>query len=169
MLSGSLFFWIAFSKLVHAHHCFNNMKNHNHHSSKNFARKKELQKELEFQASRSGGPGGQNVNKVNSKVTLIFDLLNSPSLSEEEKAKIGKALEKRINKEGKIILQVQSERSQLANKQIAIQNFERLINSVFVVKKKRKATRPTLASRKKRLDSKKKQGDKKQNRRKVDF
>ncbi|MEO1655156.1 MAG: hypothetical protein AAFU64_16535, partial [Bacteroidota bacterium] len=61
------------------------MKNQNHHSPKNFAQKKELHKELAFQASRSGGPGGQNVNKVNSKITLIFDLIHSTSLSEEEK------------------------------------------------------------------------------------
>lgn len=134
-----------------------------------FAQKKELIKELTFQASRSGGPGGQNVNKVNTKITLYFDVVNSELLSEEEKEKIQTALENRMTKEGVLLIQSNTKRTQLANKEDAIKRFHKLINGVFVVKKKRKATKPTFASKKKRLEGKKIHSDKKNMRKKVDF
>ena len=134
-----------------------------------FAQKKELIKELTFQASRSGGPGGQNVNKVNTKITLYFDVENSELLTEEEKEKIKSFLGNRITKEGILQLQSESKRTQLANKEEAIRRFHKLINEVFVVKKKRKATKPTLASKKKRLEGKKLRSDKKNMRKKIDF
>ncbi len=135
----------------------------------NFAKKKQLHQELTFQTSRSGGPGGQNVNKVNSKVTLYFDVLNSKLLRDVEKKRIKNALENRLSKEGVLIIHAQSERTQLANKQAAIKRFEQILEKVCTPQKKRKPTKATLSSQKERLNRKKKHGEKKQNRKKVDY
>lgn len=122
---------------------------------------KEVTKELDFSVSRSGGPGGQNVNKVNSKVSLRFDVANSGSLSEEEKATIMEKLPSRITNEGVLILTAQSKRTQLQNKEAAIQKFNQLMGRAFARKKARKATKPTKSSVQKRLDKKKMQAEKK--------
>ncbi|PIF02391.1 MAG: aminoacyl-tRNA hydrolase [Draconibacterium sp.] len=118
-------------------------------------RKQQISGELHFSASRSSGPGGQNVNKVNSKVELRFAVNLSKFLSEEEKERILKVLKKRINLENELIITVQSERSQLANREKALQLFFSLIESALTIPKKRKKTVPTQASRLKRLESKK--------------
>jgi len=129
----------------------------------------QLKGELTFKTSRSGGKGGQNVNKVSSKVELDFDVLNSAFLTEEQKALLYKKLGGRINNEG--ILQVisQTGRSQLGNKEIAISNFEQLIRYAFKPEKKRKLTKPSKASKARRIESKKKHSEKKQLRRRDFF
>lgn len=123
-----------------------------------------LNTELQFKMSRSGGAGGQNVNKVSTKVELDFDVVNSALLSEEQKTIILTKLENRITKDGMLQLVVQTERSQLANKEIAIEKFYQLIKNCFVVKKKRRPTKPSKGSKERRLQSKKKASEQKKQR-----
>lgn len=111
--------------------------------------------EFSFKTSRSSGAGGQNVNKVSTKVELDFNVLNSELLTEEQKAIVLKKLENRITKEGVLQIIVQAERSQLGNKEIAIKMFYDLLNKCFIVKKKRKPTKPSKGSKERRLKSKK--------------
>jgi ribosome-associated protein len=122
---------------------------------------KDVTNELDLSASRSGGPGGQNVNKVNSKISLRFDVKQSPSLTEEEKEKILEKLSSRITTEGVLILSASSKRTQLQNKEAAIAKFNQLMGRAFAKRKARKATKPTKGSIKKRLKSKKIQSEKK--------
>lgn len=124
-------------------------------------RNKDVTNELDFTASKSGGPGGQNVNKVNSKVTLRFDVQKSESLSEAEKEKISEKLANRISTDGVLILTAQSKRTQLQNKEAAIEKFNHLMGKAFARKKVRRATKPTKSSKEKRLKSKKMQSEKK--------
>ncbi len=121
--------------------------------------------EFHFAASRSGGPGGQNVNKVNTKVELRFVVSDSILLSDQEKQLIREKLANKINLEGELIIVSQTERSQLKNKVQAIERFYQLIAFALTPRKKRKPTRPTRASKERRLDSKRKQAEKKSNRR----
>jgi len=111
--------------------------------------------ELRFRASRSSGPGGQNVNKVNSRITIEFDLDGSPSLSDEQKAKIREKLAARISTEG--ILQVSSQkfRTQRGNRDEAIAQFARLLRAALHEKPRRKKTKVSKAAKQRRLDDKK--------------
>lgn len=124
--------------------------------------------EFTFKTSRSGGAGGQNVNKVSSKVELDFDVKNSSLLSDEQKEIILAGLENKITKEG--ILQVisQTQRNQLGNKEVAIKKFYALIQKCFLVKKKRKETKPSKQSKENRLSEKKRDAEIKKYRRKID-
>jgi len=117
-----------------------------------------MEKELVFSASRSGGPGGQNVNKVSTKVELRFNLLLSSSFSDIEKEILFKKLKNKINKEGELLIVSQSERSQLLNKQVATEKFYVLIAKALTIPKYRRSTRPTFSSRLKRLEEKKNRG-----------
>ena len=130
-------------------------------------RHKDVTNELDFNASKSGGPGGQNVNKVNSKVTLRFDVANATSLTEYEKETIQKKLATRITTEGVLIISAQSKRTQLQNKEAAITKFNQLMGRAFAKKKIRKATKPTRSSVKKRLNKKKMHSEKKKLRQKI--
>ena len=121
--------------------------------------------ELRFSASRSGGPGGQNVNKVNSKVTLKFDVVHSRMLSDEEKATILTALSTQLTNDGVLILSSQDKRSQLENKDDVIQKFEKLMAKAFAKKKIRRATKPSKSAVVKRITNKKLQAEKKKWRR----
>ena len=123
--------------------------------------KKELENEMVFSAARSSGPGGQNVNKVNSQVELRFSLKNTNLFSEEEKSLINLKLKNRINSEGELVLTSQSARSQLDNREIVLTKFYQLIEKALTIPRKRLKTLPTAASRIKRLESKKNQALKK--------
>lgn len=123
--------------------------------------------ELVFTTSRSSGPGGQNVNKVNTKVTLKWDVLNSPSITEEQRALIREKLKSYFTKEGVLILMAQDKRSQLANKEAVLHKLDQLLKKAFISKKVRKATKPSKTAVKKRLESKKQHAEKKQWRKKL--
>jgi len=113
-----------------------------------------LESEFVYSTSRSGGPGGQNVNKVSTKVELRLNLLMTPNFLEEEKVIIFNKLRNKINKESEIILVSQSERTQLMNKVLVTEKFYDIISKALTKKKKRSPTRPTLNSKLKRIDSK---------------
>ncbi|GAB2611305.1 alternative ribosome rescue aminoacyl-tRNA hydrolase ArfB [Belliella aquatica] len=125
--------------------------------------------EFEIQASRSGGPGGQNVNKVNSKIQLFFDVHNSQVLSEEEKSILLSKWENKLDNEGKIMFQSQEKRSQLQNKELAIRKFYDALLKAFEKKKIRKATKPSKGAIESRIKAKKVNAQKKQNRGNVDW
>jgi ribosome-associated protein len=127
--------------------------------------KQTLYTELTFKTSRSGGAGGQNVNKVSSKVELIFDVDNSAQFTEEQKEIIFLKLANRIDNEGLLHLQCDETRSQLKNKEMVFERFLNLIKLALIPVKKRKPSKPSKSSIKKRLDSKKKLSDKKDSRR----
>lgn len=124
-----------------------------------------LQNELVFTTSRSSGPGGQNVNKVNSKVTLQFDVTKSAALTDEEKQIIIAKLRSRITGEGVLTLSAQDKRSQLQNKEEVLLKFDRLLAKAFEKRKKRKPTRPSKSAVQNRLKRKKAHSEKKKFRR----
>lgn len=117
--------------------------------------------ELSFSFSRSGGPGGQNVNKVSTRVELRFQVDRSILLSSEEKDLLRINLKNRINAEGELIMVSQSERSQPENKEKVIERFYALLAKALTVAKKRVPTRPGRGAREKRLQEKKMQSEKK--------
>ncbi|MCK9411157.1 MAG: aminoacyl-tRNA hydrolase [Prolixibacteraceae bacterium] len=110
--------------------------------------------ELIFQATRSSGPGGQNVNKVSSKVELRFNIWSSVLLDGQEKEIIAGKLANKINKEGELVLAAQTDRSQLKNKEKVIKKFYQLLEKALIPPKIRYKTKPTKASVEKRLESK---------------
>ena len=120
--------------------------------------------EMQFSASRSSGAGGQNVNKVNTKVELRFNVMNSQLLNESEKQIITEKLANQINQEGELLLVSQTERSQLKNKEEVIMRFYALLTKTLTPRKKRRPTKPTRASKEKRLEQKRNQSEKKANR-----
>ena len=125
--------------------------------------------ELNFKAVRSSGAGGQHVNKVSSKVELMFDLQNSNVLNLEEKELLLKNLKSKLTKENMLLLQCDESRSQHKNKEIIIKRFLELIKNGLKIPKKRKATKPSKSSIQKRLDKKKKLAYKKAFRRKPEL
>jgi ribosome-associated protein len=114
-----------------------------------------LDTEISYKTSRSGGAGGQHVNKVSTKVELIFNVSASKLLNEDQIALISEKLSKRLDSEGALHVIVQTERSQLRNKKIALEKFHELIAQCFVVQKKRKPSKVPRAVKEKRLLNKK--------------
>nr|WP_314834906.1 alternative ribosome rescue aminoacyl-tRNA hydrolase ArfB [uncultured Flavobacterium sp.] len=122
--------------------------------------------ELQYKAVRSSGAGGQNVNKVSSKVVLTFDLNASDALNEEEKERIKLKLASRLTSENILILNCDEDRSQLKNKSIVTKRFLELIKNALVIQKIRKATKIPKSVIRKRIKDKKNVSEIKQNRRK---
>jgi ribosome-associated protein len=114
--------------------------------------------ELVFTSSRSSGPGGQNVNKVSSKVELRFNIESASTLSDDEKRAIRDALSKRITLADDLLIVSQSERTQLQNKKRCIERFYHLLYTSLLKKPRRRATSPTLSSVRVRLEKKRSRG-----------
>ncbi|MCX6241703.1 MAG: alternative ribosome rescue aminoacyl-tRNA hydrolase ArfB [Bacteroidetes bacterium] len=128
---------------------------------------RDFSSELIFSFSRSSGPGGQNVNKVSTKAELRFHILNSALLSQDEKTLVLNKLAKRINRAGELVLVSQSERTQLKNKEVVIEKFYSLLRRALAPRKKRKPTRPSEATREKRLEDKRIKAQQKEQRSKI--
>jgi len=126
----------------------------------------ELIRELNFKTSRSGGKGGQNVNKVSSKVELVFNIENSLLFTAEEKILLQEKLIKKLDSQGNLHIVSQEDRSQLINKQITIEKLLKLLTKALEVQKKRKPTKIPKAIIEKRLNNKLVKSTKKENRKK---
>lgn len=118
-----------------------------------------LKDELRFKTSRSGGKGGQHVNKTSTKVELFFDIKNSELLSEEDKKRLEKKLSNRISSDGILVLKCDESRSQLANKKILINRFLELVENALLRPKMRKPTKPGIAAKERRIKKKKERGE----------
>jgi ribosome-associated protein len=121
--------------------------------------------ELRFEYAHAGGPGGQHVNKVATKVILLFDVEASPSLDESQKARIRNRLATRINRDGILKVSCRRHRSRSMNREAAVARFHELLEEALAVPKKRRKTRVTRAQKEKRLEDKKKRSRLKQDRR----
>jgi ribosome-associated protein len=114
--------------------------------------------ELVFKFSRGGGPGGQNVNKVNTRVTVLFDVANATSLSDVQKGQILKGLASRADRNGVIRVVSQQYRTQRANRRTAVERLEELLWRALKKKKERRKTKVPEAAKRKRLEEKRRRG-----------
>jgi ribosome-associated protein len=121
--------------------------------------------EVQYRTARSRGPGGQHVNKTETQVELLFDVVHSPSLTDQQRQRILGKLKNLIDQDGVLHLTAQSERSQLRNREIVTARFREVLAAALRVPKKRRPTKPTAASKAKRIESKKRRGQIKQLRR----
>ena len=120
-----------------------------------------LQKELEFSAVRSGGPGGQHANKVSSKVIVLIDIENSQALSEKEKVRLFDKLSSKLNKKNQLMLTCDESRSQHQNKQIVTNRLVTLLDAALKKEKMRIPTKVRKVEKTRRMEAKKKRGLKK--------
>ena len=121
--------------------------------------------ELQISFTRSSGPGGQHVNKTSTRAEIAFDLKNSPSISEDHRLWLGKQLQSKLDTEGILHIAAQEYRSQLRNKEAAIQRLQTMLQEAIKRPKKRKRSKPTRSAVESRLKSKKKAGEIKKQRR----
>ncbi|MCD6013577.1 MAG: peptide chain release factor 1 [Flavipsychrobacter sp.] len=126
----------------------------------------DLSSEISFKTARSGGSGGQNVNKVETMAEALWHVAASRFFTDEEKEQILQKLENKINKDGYLAVKSSATRSQLENKQIAQIKLQELVAKALIKPKKRKATKPSKEAKEKRLENKKKESTKKQLRKK---
>ena len=126
-------------------------------------------REVKFKAVRSQGAGGQHVNKVATKVILLFNLIESEAFTEEEKERLLASLKNRLTLDGLLVIRVSETRSQLKNRRLAEQRLLALLEQHLQPPKERKKTKPTKASREKRLQKKRHISEKKAGRKKPDL
>ncbi|MFQ5501890.1 MAG: alternative ribosome rescue aminoacyl-tRNA hydrolase ArfB [Phycisphaerae bacterium] len=122
-------------------------------------------REITFTYARSPGPGGQNVNKLATQVTLWFDVAGSPTLTSSQRNRICTNLSTRIGRDGRLRVRCRRSRSQVENRRIALERFQALLAEALRLRKTRKKTRPSRASRERRLREKRRQSERKQARR----
>ncbi|HVN15812.1 MAG TPA: alternative ribosome rescue aminoacyl-tRNA hydrolase ArfB [Anaerolineales bacterium] len=127
------------------------------------------ERELQFEFVRASGPGGQNVNKVATAVQLRFDLIHSPSLPDDVKARLRKLAGKRLNSDGELVLEAKRYRTQEQNRLDALQRFSDLVRKAAEKPKPRTKTKPTRASKEKRIQQKKRRGEIKRGRKDRSF
>jgi len=120
--------------------------------------------ELSFEFSRSSGPGGQNVNKVSTKVTLLFDVVGSPSLTDEQRSRITSRLGTRITKTGLLRITSQRHRSQRANREATVEKFSELVREALQQQRPRRRTHVPRTARERRIQEKKRRGELKRRR-----
>ena len=120
------------------------------------------EREIDFSASRSGGPGGQHVNKTSTRVTLAFDVENSEALTRKQKNMIWARLGNRITSDGLLKVSSGDTRSQFSNRELARKRLAEMLNKALIPPKKRRPTRPPKAAMERRIQSKKKRGRKKE-------
>ncbi len=121
--------------------------------------------ELQYRATRAGGAGGQHVNTSSTRIELLWDLPHSTAVSEEQRQRLQAKLAARLDAEGNVRVVASDRRSQQQNRQSAETRLAELVRSALVIPKKRRPTKPTRASKEKRLTDKKHRGERKRNRR----
>lgn len=120
--------------------------------------------EVSFVTSRSGGPGGQNVNKLETRVTLRFDLLGSPSLSEEQRARLAERLATRVTRAGVLQVTSQKHRTQAENREASVARFAELLREGLREEAPRKKTKVPKAAKRRRVEAKRRRGSRKKER-----